>query len=78
MEVTLYDFDKYFKSLREDLAYQLKSTREEINTILGGRINDFANSNENKMEKIRETVEQKLDALQKDNSEKIEKSRNKP
>ena len=57
------------------MALQLKSTREEINTILGGRINDFAQSNENKMERIRETVEQKLESLQKDNSEKIEKMR---
>lgn len=69
------DVESHFKALREELATQLKSTREEINTILGGRINDFAQSNENKMERIRETVEQKLESLQKDNSEKIEKMR---
>lgn len=69
------DVESHFKAFRQDLALQLKSTREEINTILGGRINDFAQSNENKMERIRETVEQKLESLQKDNSEKIEKMR---
>jgi len=69
------DLDKHFQTFREEMVMSLKSTREEINLVLGGRINDFAISNENKMEKIRETVEQKLEALQKDNSEKIEKMR---
>lgn len=69
------EMDRNFKNLREELYFSLKTTREEINTILGGRINDFTKSNEQKLEKIRETVENKLEILQKDNSEKIEKMR---
>ena len=69
------EMDRNFKNLREELYFSLKTTREEINTILGGRINDFTKSNEQKLEKIRETVENKLEVLQKDNSEKIEKMR---
>lgn len=64
-----------FKDLREEIASSLQRTRQEINVVLGGRINDFSKSNEERMEAVRQTVEQKLTSLQKDNAEKIETMR---
>jgi DNA recombination protein RmuC len=67
--------EKDLKNLREDLILGLKSTREEINNILGNRIENFTQSNELKLENIRKTLEDKLYAIQRDNAEKLESMR---
>lgn len=69
------NFDKDFRIIREDLDRGLKNTREEINTVLGNRIENFSQSNEQKLETIRKTVEDKLYAIQRDNAEKLETMR---
>lgn len=66
------DLERNMKNVREEMANSLQRTRQEINIVLGGRITDFSRTNEEKLEAIRQTVEQKLTELQRDNSEKIE------
>ena len=74
------------KSDLEDLRRELKNSREELVSNLGGKILDnttiqqqtmatLTTLNETKLENIRKTVEERLEALQKDNSEKLEKMR---
>lgn len=67
--------EKEFKNIKEELALGLKLTREEINLILGNRIDSFSKTNEEKLEKIRSAVEDKLGTIQKENSEKLEQMR---
>ncbi len=63
------------KEIREEISLQLKNTREEINNVLGNRIDSFSRTNEQKLEAIRATVEDKLLLIQKGNEEKLEKMR---
>lgn len=63
------------REIRNEIAVQLKNTREEINNVLGNRIEGFSRTNEQKLESIRQTVENKLLLLQKSNEEKLEKMR---
>lgn len=63
------------REIRNEIALQLKNTREEINNVLGNRIEGFSRTNEQKLEAIRQTVENKLLLLQKSNEEKLEKMR---
>lgn len=69
------NFEKDFRSIKEDLSLGLKLTREEINVVLGNRIDGFSRSTEEKLEKIRSAVEEKLGSIQKENSEKLEQMR---
>ena len=63
------------REIRNEIALQLKNTREEINNVLGNRIEGFSRTNEQKLEAIRQTVENNLLLLQKSNEEKLEKMR---
>ena len=74
------------EEIRKELAFQLKSNREEITNNIGSKIVDnttiqqnsiasLTNLNETKLENIRKSVEEKLLAIQKDNGEKLEKMR---
>ncbi|MDD4110348.1 MAG: DNA recombination protein RmuC [Clostridia bacterium] len=67
--------EKNFRNISDDLDRGLKNTREEINTILGNRIEKFSQTNEQKLENIRKSVEDKLYAIQRDNAEKLETMR---
>lgn len=68
------------------LSSMFRETREEIGNNIGSKISESSNVwmnqmtnlttlNENKLENIRKTVEDKLTSLQKDNSDKLEKMR---
>ena len=72
--------------IKKELAFQLKTNREEITSNIGSKIVDnttiqqnsiatLTNLNETKLENIRKSVEDKLTLLQKDNGEKLEKMR---
>ena len=72
--------------IKKELAFQLKTNREEITNNIGGKILDnttiqqnnlatLTNLNETKLENIRKSVEEKLASIQKDNGEKLEKMR---
>lgn len=74
------------KSYEKELATQLKLTREELSSAIGGKIVESTNIqqnqlmtlttlNETKLENIRKSVEERLKDLQKDNSEKLERMR---
>lgn len=74
------------KSDLEELKKELKHTKEELMSNIGGKIVDnttiqqnsivnLTNLNETKLENIRKSVEEKLQAIQKDNGEKLEKMR---
>lgn len=70
----------------EDLKKELRHTKEDIVSNIGGKIVDnttiqqtsitnLTTLNETKLENIRKSVEEKLQAIQKDNGEKLEKMR---
>lgn len=61
--------------LRRDISSELKNTREEINNVLGARIDNLTQVNENKLENIRKSVEDRLLHIEKNNNEKLEKMR---
>jgi len=63
------------REIREEISLQSKSTREEINNVLGNRIDGFSRITEQKLEAIRLSVEDKLTVIQKNNEEKLEKMR---
>lgn len=74
------------KEFRSELSNMFMQTREEISKNIGNKIVEttniqqvglanLTNMNENKLENIRKTVEERLTLLQKDNSEKLEKMR---
>lgn len=74
------------KSDLEELKKELRHTKEELVSNIGGKIVDnttiqqtsitnLTNLNETKLENIRKSVEEKLQAIQKDNGEKLEKMR---
>ncbi|MCX7996911.1 MAG: DNA recombination protein RmuC [Patescibacteria group bacterium] len=70
------------KALRDELHSSLKNFGDsvdkrilEMSAALDKRISVMAVRNEERLEKIRETVEAKMESLQKDNSEKLEKMR---
>lgn len=69
------NLEKDFRNIKEDLTLGLKTTREEINVVLGNRIDNFSKANEEKLEAIRTAVETKLGTIQKENSEKLEQMR---
>ena len=69
------NLEKEFRSVKEDLTLGLKATREEINVVLGNRIDGFSRANEEKLEAIRTAVEDKLGTIQKENTEKLEQMR---
>ena len=61
--------------LRRDISTELKNTREEINNVLGARIDNLTQINEAKLENIRKSVEDRLTHIEKENSIKLEKMR---
>ena len=61
--------------LRRDISTELKNTREEINNVLGARIDNLTQVNEAKLENIRKSVEDRLTHIEKENSIKLEKMR---
>ncbi|MEG1705329.1 MAG: DNA recombination protein RmuC [Clostridia bacterium] len=74
------------KELIQELSIMFMQTREEISKNVGNKIvetsniqqtglTNLTNMNENKLESIRKTVEDRLMLLQRDNSEKLEKMR---
>lgn len=74
------------EEFKKELAFQMKTNREEITNNIGSKIVDnttiqqnnlatLTNLNETKLENIRKSVEDKLTLLQKDNGEKLEKMR---
>ena len=69
------NLEKDFRGVKEDLSLGLKLTREEINVVLGNRIDNFSKATEDKLEKIRSAVEEKLGSIQKENAEKLEQMR---
>ena len=69
------NIDVNLASLKAEFRDGLKQTREEINNILGNRVDNFSRINEDKLEKIRQSVEQKLLTIQRENGEKLEKMR---
>lgn len=69
------DFNKQFQVLKEEIAFGLKTTREEINVVLGNRIDGFSRNNEEKLELVRKTVEQKLETIQNNNDQRLEQMR---
>lgn len=69
------NLEKEFRGIKEDLSLGLKLTREEINVVLGNRIDSFSKSTEEKLDKIRSAVEEKLGSIQKENAEKLEQMR---
>lgn len=67
---------------RQELTFNSKALREELTTQLHGftnandqKFNRLIQINEQKLDKIRETVEWKLTAMQSDNSKKLEEMR---
>ncbi len=67
--------DGNLNSLKQELNFGLKLTREEINNILGNRIDGFSRINEEKLEAIRSSVEEKLGTIQRENASKLEEMR---
>ena len=74
------------EKLKEEISKMLMQTREEISKNIGNKLVENTNiqqvglaslttMNENKLENIRKSVEDKLTLLQRDNSEKLEKMR---
>ena len=61
--------------LRRDISTKIKNTREEINNVLGARIDNLTQVNEAKLENIRKSVEDRLTHIEKENSIKLEKMR---
>lgn len=59
------------KSIREELNNSIKNFGDSLDK----RIAEMIGKNEERLEKIRATVETKMEGLQKDNSEKLEKMR---
>ncbi len=65
------DSSRLESSIKEEFSH----TREEINNVLGNRIDNMTKINEEKLENIRRSVEDRLTHIEKDNGEKLEKMR---
>jgi len=72
--------------IKREITNQLRLTREELSTTIGGKIVESTNIqqnsitnlttiNETKLENIRKSVEEKLQNIQKDNNDKLERMR---
>lgn len=77
------------REAREEMANSIKDFGDSVNNRILGltetqnknfqgfseKLGDVIEKNDGKMEKVRETIEKRLDNIQKDNSEKLEKMR---
>lgn len=70
-----FNINENLNLIKQEINLGLRSTREEINNVLGNRIDGFSRMNEEKLEAIRYSVEEKLGSIQRENSNKLEEMR---
>ena len=70
-----FNINENLNLIKQEINLGLRSTREEINNVLGNRIDGFSRMNEEKLEAVRYSVEEKLGSIQRENSNKLEEMR---